>query len=123
MSAKTVGSFFALLMETPLTSYVMNVLESKRLKVCLSCGYRDNALWRHSRFDYNADYMRYEEALIIEDNDDEPIQTIAESLKNRKNHDAVLWGDYAYYRRGTGGIWLYRVAKEDYKMPREPKKH
>lgn len=86
------------------------------MKICPICGYRDNSLWRHSRFDYNADYMSWEDF-------QREFQNFAQLLQDKKNHDPIELGNYVFYRRGTGGLEVYRVAKEDYNMPRERKNH
>jgi len=88
------------------------------VKKCPKCGFRDNPKWRHSRFDFNADYMRFEEALK------EPeLKKIAEHLKDAKNFVPCMIHGYAYYRRGTNGLYFYRVLQEDFKIPRERVKH
>ena len=87
--------------------------------ICPKCGYRDNPLWRHSRFDFNADYMRFEEAIK---------QPELKEITDLLAMDISLkftTGGYYYYRRGKGKIWLYRVPEEDYKVETEklkPKK-
>jgi len=86
------------------------------MKVCTECGHVDNPLWRHSRFDFNADYMKTEDF-----KNEYPI--LWKKLHGRKNHDPIEDEHYYYYLRGTGGIQVYRVWKLDYKMPRERKKH
>ena len=88
--------------------------------VCPKCGYRENRLWRHSRFDFNADYMRFEEAMAQKE-----LKAICEFLKDKKNFVPFIpnGGPYTYYRRGTGGLYLYRVLTEDFKVHREGKKH
>lgn len=88
------------------------------MKVCPKCGFSDNPKWRHSRFDYDADYMRFDEA-----HEEPELLTICTDLDNRKNFDPVALGRYYFYRRGTGGIYLYRVLKEDFRVPRERKSH
>jgi hypothetical protein len=85
------------------------------MKVCPSCGYTDNPYWRHSRFDYNADYMRYEDFR-------EQFPNITQS-ENSNIHNPLVLEGYTYYRRGTGGLEVYRVANEDFRMPRERKNH
>jgi len=86
------------------------------MKVCEKCGHVDNPLWRHSRFDYNADYMRWEDF-------QHEYPLLANSLKDKRNNEPIDCGEYYFYRRGTGGIEVYRVWKPDYKMPRERKNH
>ena len=88
------------------------------MKVCPQCGYREAVAWRHSRFDYNADYMRFDEATRILN-----LKQICEQLKNKGNFDRIIEGSYSYYHRGTGGLYLYRVLNEDFKVRRERKKH
>jgi len=79
---------------------------------CPNCGYRDN--FRTSRFDFNAEYIRFDES------EDEEIKN---ALAKAKNFEPYEKKGLIYYRRGTGGLWLYRVAKEDFRMPRERKNH
>lgn len=67
--------------------------------------------------------MRFEDAQATADDEHENFVMITDVLEKAKNNEPVLFDDYYYYRRGKGGIWLYRVHKEDYKMPRERKKH
>lgn len=86
------------------------------MKICPKCGYRDNPYWRHSRFDYDADYMRYEDFV-------QEYPALAMVLFARRNHSAIRSGPYSYYRRGTDGIEVYRVLTEDLRMPRERKNH
>ena len=88
------------------------------MKICSKCGHRDDPHWRGSRFDFNADYMRFAEGFKIQE-----YQEICAKLKSRKNFDPIFTKYYAFYRRGTGGIYLYRVPKEDFKVSRERKKH
>ena len=49
------------------------------MKLCPICGYEDNPLWRYSRFDYNADYMRFDEAKAIKE-----LHEIYEQLKDKQ---------------------------------------
>jgi hypothetical protein len=86
------------------------------MKVCPNCGQRDNPYWRHSRFEWNADYMRWEDF-------QQEYYALSKDLENKQNHVPVEDHGYFYYRRGTGGIEVYRVWHEDYKMPRERKTH
>jgi hypothetical protein len=86
------------------------------MKVCPNCGYQDNPYWRHSRFDFNADYMSWEDFK-------REFPDFHFALAERANNNPVELQGYFYYRRGTGGLEVYRVAKEDYKMPRERKNH
>jgi hypothetical protein len=88
------------------------------MKICIKCGYVDNVFWRHSRFDYDADYMRFDDA------EQQPeLKNICFLLREATNKEHISDKHYTYYRRGTGGIWLYRVLTTDYKMPRERKSH
>lgn len=88
------------------------------MTVCSKCGFRDNPLWRGSRFDFNAQYMRFEEALKQPE-----LKQICEKLKDKKTFWPWKEKYYTYYRRGKGGLYLYRVPHEDFKVPRERKKH
>ena len=88
------------------------------MRICPKCGYRENPNWRHSRFDFNADYMRFEEAF-----QDPELKDVCMQLQNKKTYVPIEIGDYIYYRRGTGGIYLYRVPNEDFKVPRERRFH
>jgi len=81
------------------------------MKVCPNCGYRDNPLWRHSRYDFNADYMRWEDAL-----EQPELLDICNKLSKQPKGTIFVVGPYTFYRRGTKGLWLYRVANEDYKV-------
>lgn len=86
------------------------------MKVCPRCGYKDHDYWRHSRFDYNADYCTFEEFREIN-------PELAEKLKGMKNFQPVEDEHYYYYRRGTGGNFVYRVWKPEFKVPRERVRH
>ena len=88
------------------------------MKVCPECGFADNPKWRHSRFDFNADYMRFDEAMA-----EKELHEVCENLKGKKNFVPFVVGCYTFYRRGTGSIYLYRVLNEDFKVPRERKHH
>jgi len=88
------------------------------MKICPNCGHRETVNWRTSRFDFNADYIRFNEA-----ENQEETKHLYHGLKDRKNHDPIFDEYYAYYRRGKGGLFLYRDPKEDYKVPRERKRH
>jgi len=88
------------------------------MRVCPKCGYRENSLWRHSRFDFNADYMRFDDA-----EEDPELVEVCQALKDKKPYDPIDFDPYIFYRRGTGGIFLYRVPKEDFKVPRERRFH
>ena len=84
------------------------------MKICPKCGHRDNPLWRHSRYDFNADYMHKDDFTR-----EYPMLNNQLGPKPQPLYD----GDYVYYRRGTGSLQVYRVSKEDYKMPTENPKH
>jgi len=86
------------------------------MKVCPKCGYIDHPYWRHSRFDFNADYCRWEEFKTIH-------PKLAEKLKDKHNFDPVENGEYIYYRRGSGGLFVYRVWKPDFHIKIERKRH
>ncbi|MEM2108145.1 MAG: hypothetical protein QXL10_02535 [Candidatus Bathyarchaeia archaeon] len=88
------------------------------MKLCPRCGYRDNPLWRHSRFDFDADYMRFDDAESVSE-----LREVTEFLRDKGNFVPFTRDGYVFYRRGTGGLWLYRVAAENYRVPRERKKH
>ena len=83
------------------------------MKVCTNCGHRDNPYWRHSRFDYNADYM----------SEDDFKREYPDLHKRLVGKHPMPVGNYIYYRRGRRALQVYRVAMEDYEMPRERKKH
>jgi len=86
------------------------------MKECPKCGYRDPPEWRNSRFDFNAEYCRF-------DNAPKEANHIVEALKDKANFEPFAEGAYIFYRRGTRGIYLYRVLKEDFRVPRERKRH
>ena len=86
------------------------------MKVCPKCGHVDRTQFRTSRFEYDQEYMRFDEAKA-----DYP--QIYEALKDKPNQWPLSIGEEIYYRRGTGGLWLYRCLKENFKMPRERKTH
>lgn len=74
---------------------------------------------RNSRFDFNARYIRFDEAQQITE-----FKAITEALKEAKNFEPYpIGGDWVSYRRGTGGLWLYFVPKYDFRVPRERKGH
>jgi len=86
--------------------------------VCPKCGYREPVNWRGSRFDFNAFYIRFDEA------QQEPtLKEICKQLVDKPNFWPWKEKYHTYYRRGTGGIYLYRVLHEDFKVPRERKRH
>lgn len=82
------------------------------MKICPKCGFKDADEWRHSRYDWNADYCRF---------DDPPkdCKDVVEFLKDKKTFVPFEKGPYTYYRRGKGGYWLYRVWTPDFRVPRE----
>ena len=82
------------------------------MKFCPDCGYEDPAVWRHSRYDFNADYCRREEFAELE-----PL--LSEALSDT---EPLVDGRIIYYRRGTAKIWVYRVALEDYKVSVEKRR-
>ena len=88
------------------------------MKVCPRCGFKDLLQWRGSRFDFNADYMRFDEAAAVPE-----LRDVVTVLQDQANFVPYLQGAVVYYRRGTGGLYLYRVPKEDFRVPRERKKH
>ena len=73
---------------------------------------------RNSRFDFNARYIRFDEAQQIPE-----FSAITFFLENSKNFSPCEVGDFTFYRRGTGGLWLYVVPTCDFKVPRERKIH
>lgn len=82
------------------------------MKMCPNCGHRDNPYFRHSRFDYNADYMR----------EDEFAREYPELYKNLpQKPNKLTHGLYVYYRRGKKEKQVYRVSIEDYKVETEKK--
>jgi len=88
------------------------------MRVCPVCGFEDNCQWRHSRFDFDADYMRFDEV-----SSDVSLRHVVEFLKDKGNFVPFVDGSYTFYRRGTGGLWLYRVLSVNFKVPRERKSH
>jgi len=88
------------------------------MSVCPKCGFRDPVPWRGSRFDFNAFYIRFDEAPNYDS-----LREIYVQLVPRANFDRVIVGPYSYYRRGTDGLYLYRVLNEDFRVPRERKQH
>lgn len=73
---------------------------------------------RNSRFDFNARYIRFDEAQQISE-----FIPITQALQNAKNFEPYPVEDWVAYRRGTGGLWLYFVPKYDFRVPRERKTH
>jgi hypothetical protein len=74
--------------------------------------------WEYSRFEHNAEFIRFDEAQRIDE-----FHNICEVLKDKPNFYPWPVGRLIYYRRGTGGYYLYRQLKEDFRVPRERKKH
>jgi hypothetical protein len=93
-------------------------LEGEKLRVCPKCGYRESVPWRYSRFDFNAEYIRFDEAENYPE-----LRKIVEMLKDKPNFHRVTVGAYSFYRRGSGGLYLYRVLSCDFKVVRERKNH
>jgi len=76
------------------------------MKVCPICGFRDSAFWRHSRYDFNADYCTRQEFAEIE-------PELSEVLSDT---EPLVDFPYVYYRRGSAKAWVYRVPIEDFKV-------
>lgn len=88
------------------------------MRTCPECGYKDNPLWENSRFEFNAEFMRFEEA-----QQQPELEEICLALEDAPNHEPLVLKGICYYRRGTGGLELYRQNIEDFRVPRERKKH
>ncbi len=88
------------------------------MKRCPRCGFRDNPNWRGGRFDYNSEYMRFDTA-----KEQPELAEVVENLQDKPNFYPFAVGETIYYRRGTGGLYLYRVPKEDFRVKRERKNH
>lgn len=73
---------------------------------------------RNSRFDFNARYIRFDEAQQVTE-----FQAICKALESAKNFEPYPVGEFTFYRRGTGGLWLYVVPTYDFRVPRERKSH
>ncbi len=89
------------------------------MKSCPCCGFIDRSQFRASRFDYDSEYMRFDEA-------ESEAPKAFRVLKGKPNFFPYYTGpnlQLVYYRRGTGGLWLYRVLKENFRVPRERKQH
>lgn len=85
--------------------------------ICPNCGYHDNPYWRHSRFDFNSDYMEKEEF-------QKQFPELWEKLKDKKNSEPIDIGyELVIYLRGTDSHYVYRVPKSDFKVPRERVNH
>lgn len=80
------------------------------MKICPKCRTRDNPYWRHSRFDFNADYMREE---------DFAREYPKEYAMLPPKPGILHAGCYVYYRRGKKEKQVYRVAFEDWKVETE----
>ena len=88
------------------------------MRKCPECGYVDNPLWEYSRFEFNAEFMRFQEA------EQQPeLEEICLVLGDARNHEPFMYNGVIYYRRGKGGIELYRQNPEDFRVPRERAKH
>ena len=90
----------------------------RNMKVCPKCGYRENVPWIGSRFEFNGQYIRFDEAENYPE-----LNEIVERLKEKENHERIIVGPFSYYRCGTGGLYLYRQPNEDFRVPRERKNH
>lgn len=73
---------------------------------------------RNSRFDFNARYIRFDEAQQIGE-----FKAVTDALADAENFKPFDVGDFVFYRRGTGGLYLYVVPKADFQVPRERKNH
>lgn len=87
-----------------------------RVVKCPCCGQeiRDNPLWRGSRYDFNADYMQFDDAA-----NELELKEVCEKLEFAANFVPYSIGPVTYYRRGKGGKWLYRVPNEDFRVETE----
>lgn len=97
----------------------LGVCKHLRVVVCPCCGevIRDNPLWRGSRYDFNADYMTFE------DGKQQPeLFEICRQLDDKENFEPLIIGPHTFYRRGKGGKWLYRVPNEDFRVETEKRK-
>jgi hypothetical protein len=88
------------------------------MRQCPNCGHRDNPLWENSRFEFNAEYMRFQEA-----EQQFELEEICLVLVDAPNHEPFMHNGVIYYRRGKNGIELYRQNPEDFRVPRERKSH
>jgi hypothetical protein len=90
-----------------------------RVCKCPDCGLliRDNPLWRGSRYDFNADYMRF-----IDAQEQPELKDMCSFLEFASNFEPCVWGPNTFYRRGKGGNWLYRVPTEDFKVETEKRR-
>jgi len=90
------------------------------MRKCPECGHEDNPLWEYSRFEFNAEYMRFEEAMQQPE-----LEGICLALVDAKTHEPLVIPELnlVYYRRGTGGLELYRQSIPDFQVNRERKKH
>jgi len=62
--------------------------------------------------------MRFNEAESVAE-----LAEICQELNDKGNFEPVEVGPYFYYRRGSGGMFLYRVLKGDFRAPTERKDH
>jgi hypothetical protein len=90
-----------------------------KVAVCPCCGtvIKDNPFWVSSKFDLNADYMRWEESL-----NQPELKEVCKELEFARNFQALVVGLVTYYRRGKGGKFLYRVPNEDFRVEVEKPK-
>lgn len=83
------------------------------MKTCPNCGHKDNQYWRHSRFDFNTDYMETEEF-------QREYPEFWEKVKGKKNKEPVDIGfDTVIYLRGAASHYVYRVDRGDFNVPGE----
>jgi len=73
------------------------------LRVCPKCKYRDHDYWRHSRYEFEADYCTFDEF-------EEILPSLAEQLKPKGKADPVFDELYGYFKRGNAGH-VYRLEK------------
>jgi hypothetical protein len=73
---------------------------------------------RNSRFDFNARYIRFDEAQQAPE-----FQAVTKALEHADNFIPYKVSNFIFYRRGTGGLWLYVVPECDFRVPRERKNH
>jgi hypothetical protein len=90
-----------------------------RVVKCPCCGefIRDNPLWRGSRYDFNSDYMSWEDALKQPE-----LSGATCFLENCSNFVPYEFEGNTYYKRGKGGKWFYRVPTEDFRVDTEKRK-
>jgi hypothetical protein len=88
------------------------------MRKCPNCGFHDNPLWEYSRFEFNAEFMRFSEAL-----NQPELEIVCLALADAPNHEPLVFDGLVYYRRGTNGIELYRQEIHDFQVSRERKRH